>query len=83
MTKTVAEFTEMIDSLPLEDSIKISIIEDFTDSTNFDKSEYVEKSVYNDLKRQYIERFKEVKDISSNKKDEEIEENKEIDVKEL
>lgn len=79
MIKTKAEIIESIQSVNIPDDVKISLLEDVTDSMEtepVDMSQYValadyEKAVndYEEMKTRYIERFSERVEDSSNKDD--------------
>lgn len=79
MVKTKAELIESIQSADMPDDVKISLLEDVTDSMEtdpVDMSQYVsladyEKAVsdYEEMKTRYIERFSERVEDSSNKDD--------------
>ena len=83
------ELLERINSLEIDDEIKIPLMEDISDSievTETDNSEYEDlKSKYEELKVKYKERFfkgSEEKEESEEKEDE-LEEEEVIDIKEI
>ena len=84
------ELSSRINDLDLDDEVKISLMEDITDSVSSDESEElaglkaeIEKvhTDYEDLKEKYKARF--LKAVESEKEDEDLEEKEVIDVKEL
>lgn len=88
------ELSSRINDLELDDEVKISLMEDITDSVSPDESEElaglkaeVEKAHadYEELKEKYKARFLKAVDTEEEKevKDEELEEKEVIDVKEL
>lgn len=88
------ELSSRINELELDDDVKISLMEDITDSVTPDESEElatlkgeVEKAHadYEELKEKYKARFLKAVDTEEEKevKDEELEEKEVIDVKEL
>lgn len=88
------ELSSRINELELDDDVKISLMEDITDSVSPDESEElatlkgeVEKAHadYEELKEKYKARFLKAVDTEEEKevKDEELEEKEVIDVKEL
>lgn len=88
------ELSSRINDLELDDEVKISLMEDITDSVTPDESEElatlkgeVEKAHadYEELKEKYKARFLKAVDTEEEKeiKDEELEEKEVIDVKEL
>ena len=88
------ELSSRINDLELDDEVKISLMEDITDSITPDESEElaglkaeIEKAHadYEELKEKYKARFLKAVDTEEEKevKDEELEEKEVIDVKEL
>lgn len=89
------ELSSRINELDLDDEVKISLMEDITDSISNEESEELSKlkaevekahADYEDLKEKYKSRFlKAVEEVEDNseEKDEEIEEKEIIDVKEI
>ena len=88
------ELSSRVNELELDDDVKISLMEDITDSVTPDESEElaslkaeVEKAHadYEELKEKYKARFLKAVDTEEEKevKDEELEEKEVIDVKEL
>ena len=93
------ELSGRINDLDLEDELKISLMEDVTDSVSSDESDELKglrdelekvKSEYEDLKEKYKARFlqavesEEVKDdVKEEVKDEDVEEKEVIDIKEI
>ena len=88
------ELSSRINELELDDDVKISLMEDITDSVTPDESEElaglkaeIEKAHadYEELKEKYKARFLKAVDTEEEKevKDEELEEKEVIDVKEL
>ena len=90
------ELSSRVNDLELDDDVKISLMEDITDSISPDESEELEslkaeyedlKAEYEDLKAKYKERFlkasedEEVKEEV--KEDEDLEEKEVIDIKEI
>lgn len=88
------ELSKRIDALDIEDELKISLMEDVTDSIEPEESEELTKlkseleeykAKYEDVKAKYKERF--LSAVESNKeedlKDEELEEKKVIDVNDI
>ena len=97
MPKYSAEdLSSRINDLELDDEVKISLMEDITDSISPDESEEfanikseLEKSKadYEDLKEKYKARFlsavKEDEEVKDEIKDEDLEEKEVIDIKEI
>lgn len=97
MAKYSAEdLSSRINDLELDDEVKISLMEDITDSVSPDESEELSslkaeiekvKAEYEDLKQKYKERFlkaAEVEEVKEEvKEDEELEEKEVIDIKEI
>ena len=88
------ELSSRINELELDDDVKISLMEDITDSVSPDESEELAsvraelekaKADYEELKEKYKARFLKAVDTEDVKevKDEELEEKEVIDVKEL
>lgn len=89
------ELSSRINDLDLDDDVKISLMEDITDSVSRDESEEladlkaeIEKAHtdYEDLKEKYKARFLKAVDsdeVKDEVKDEDLEEKEVIDVKEL
>ena len=89
------ELSSRINDLELDDEVKISLMEDITDSISPDESEELasikselekSKADYEELKEKYKARFlKAVEDeeVKDEVKDEDLEEKEVIDVKEL
>ena len=88
------ELSSRVNELELDDDVKISLMEDITDSVTPDESEElaglkaeIEKAHadYEELKEKYKARFLKAVDTEEEKevKDEELEEKEVIDVKEL
>ena len=89
------ELSSRINDLELDDDVKISLMEDITDSVSPDESEElaglkaeIEKSKadYEELKEKYKARFLKAVDsdeVKDEVKDEDLEEKEVIDVKEL
>lgn len=88
------ELSSRVNELDLDDDIKISLMEDITDSVSRDESEELagikselekSKADYEELKEKYKARF--LKAVESDEKeevkDEDLEEKEVIDVKEL
>ena len=96
MAKYSAEdLSSRINDLELDDEVKISLMEDITDSISPDESEELAslkselekaKADYDDLKEKYKERFlkaAEVEEVKDEVKEEELEEKEVIDIKEI
>ena len=97
MAKYSAEdLSSRINDLELDDEVKISLMEDITDSISPDESEELSslkaeiekvKAEYEDLKQKYKERFlkaAEVEEVKEEvKEDEDLEEKEVIDIKEI
>lgn len=85
------ELISKINGLEIDDEVKISLLEDVTDSMEVapevDNSEVEEiKAKYEELKTKYKERFlkgDETKDEEKEEKEDELEEKEIIDVKEI
>ena len=87
------ELSSRINDLDLEDEVKISLMEDITDSISPDESEELEslkeelekvKAEYEDLKEKYKARFLKAVEIEEEKQeDEDLEEKEVIDIKEI
>ena len=87
------ELSSRINDLELDDDVKISLMEDITDSVSPDESEELAsvraelekaKADYEELKEKYKARFlKAVETEEEEVKDEDLEEKEVIDVKEL
>lgn len=89
------ELSSRINDLELDDDVKISLMEDITDSVSTGESEELTslkeeiekvKSEYEELKEKYKARFLqavETEEEKSEDKDEDLEEKEVIDVKEL
>ena len=87
------ELSSKINDLDLDDALKISLMEDVTDSVSPEDSRLAEvqtelekvKSEYDDLKEKYKTRFLETKEIKPVKQTpvEELEERKIIDIREI
>ena len=85
------ELVQKINGLAIDDEIKITLLEDITDSMEIeepDNSEVEEiKAKYEELKEKYKERFLKGSDKSEKEKekedDEELKEEEVIDVKEI
>lgn len=89
------ELSSRVNELELDDEVKISLMEDITDSVSRDESEELAgikvelekaKADYEELKEKYKARFlKAVEDeeVKDEVKDEDLEEKEVIDVKEL
>ena len=89
------ELSSRVNELELDDDVKISLMEDITDSISPDESEELasikselekSKADYEELKEKYKARFlKAVEDeeVKDEVKDEDLEEKEVIDVKEL
>ena len=97
MPKYSAEdLSSRINDLELDDEVKISLMEDITDSISPDESEELanikselekSKADYEDLKEKYKARFlsavKEDEEVKEEVKDEDLEEKEVIDIKEI
>ena len=88
------ELSSRVNELDLDDDIKISLMEDITDSVSRDESEELagikselekSKADYEELKEKYKARFLKAveRDEKEEVKDEDLEEKEVIDVKEL
>ena len=90
------ELSSRINELELDDEVKISLMEDITDSVSPDESEELaslkaelEKKVaeLDELKEKYKARFlkavEESEEVESEKEDEDLEEKEVIDIKEI
>lgn len=82
------ELSSRVNELDLDDEVKISLMEDITDSVSPDESEELAgiKADYEELKEKYKARFlKAVEDeeVKNEVEDEDLEEKEVIDVKEL
>ena len=89
------ELSSRVNELELDDEVKISLMEDITDSVSLDESEELAsikaelekaKADYEELKEKYKARFLkavESEEVESEKEDEDLEEKEVIDVKEL
>lgn len=88
------ELSSRINDLELDDDVKISLMEDITDSVSPDESEELAsvraelekaKADYEELKEKYKARFLKAVETEEEKevKDEDLEEKEVIDVKEL
>lgn len=97
MAKYSAEdLSSRINELELDDEVKISLMEDITDSVSPDESEELAalkselekaKADYEELKEKYKARFlnavKEDEEVKEEVKDEDLEEKEVIDIKEI
>ena len=97
MAKYSAEdLSSRINDLELDDEVKISLMEDITDSISPDESEELSslkaeiekvKAEYEDLKQKYKERFLKAAEVEEEnvevKEDEDLEEKEVIDIKEI
>lgn len=97
MAKYSAEdLSSRINDLELDDEVKISLMEDITDSISPDESEELfslkaeiekVKAEYEDLKQKYKERFLKAAEVEEEnvevKEDEDLEEKEVIDIKEI
>ena len=90
------ELSSRINDLELDDEVKISLMEDITDSISPDESEELSllkaevekvKAEYEDLKQKYKERFLKAAEVEEDKtevkEDEDLEEKEVIDIKEI
>lgn len=89
------ELSSRVNELELDDDVKISLMEDITDSVTPDESEELArikaelekaKADYDELKEKYKARFLkavESEEVESEKEDKDLEEKEVIDVKEL
>lgn len=86
------ELSSRINDLELDDDVKISLMEDITDSVSPDESEELAsvraelekaKADYEELKEKYKARFLKAVETEEEVKDEDLEEKEVIDVKEL
>ena len=87
------ELSSRINDLELDDDVKISLMEDITDSVSADESEELAglrsevekaKADYEDLKEKYKARFlKAAEEDESDKSEEDLEEKEVIDIKEI
>lgn len=79
------ELISKINNLEIDDNIKIELLEDVTDSMEVDNTELEEiKSKYEELKKNYIERFLKGDETKTEEVTEDEEEEKEvIDVTEI
>ena len=88
------ELSSRINDLEIDDDVKISLMEDITDSISPDESEELTrlktemedlKGKYEDVKAKYKERFYTATEspIKEDFKEEELEEKKVVDVKEI
>ena len=89
------ELSSRVNDLELDDEVKISLMEDITDSISPDESEELAslktelekaKADYDDLKEKYKERFlkaAEVEEVKDEVKEEDLEEKEVIDIKEI
>ena len=90
------ELSSRINDLELDDEVKISLMEDITDSISPDESEELSllkaevekvKAEYEDLKQKYKERFLKAAEVEEEnvevKEDEDLEEKEVIDIKEI
>lgn len=84
------ELSSRINDLELDDDVKISLMEDITDSVSPDESEELAsvraelekaKADYEELKEKYKARF--LKAVESEEEEKDLEEKEVIDVKEL
>lgn len=82
---SVEELNNKINSLEIDDDVKIELLEDVTDSFSNDNSEELDKikSELSDLKEKYKQRFLSSDEKKEEKKDDELEEKEVIDVKEI
>ena len=82
---SVEELNNKINSLEIDDDVKIELLEDVTDSFTNDNSEELDKikSELFDLKEKYKQRFLSSDEKKEEKKDDELEEKEVIDVKEI
>ena len=97
MAKYSAEdLSSRINDLELDDEVKISLMEDITDSISPDESDELSslkaeiekvKAEYEDLKQKYKERFLKAAEVEEEnaevKEDEDLEEKEVIDIKEI
>ena len=89
------ELSSRVNELELDDDVKISLMEDITDSVTRDESEELAslkeeiektKAEYEELKEKYKARFLkavESEEVESDKEDEDLEEKEIIDIKEI
>ena len=86
------ELSSRINDLELDDDVKISLMEDITDSVSTGESEELTslreemeklKSEYEELKEKYKARFLQAVETEEEVKDDDLEEKEVIDVKEL
>lgn len=86
------ELSSRINDLELDDEIKISLMEDITDSVSPDESEelsYLKEEIQKkdseleELKEKYKERFLKASEEKEEPKDEDLEEKEIIDIKEI
>lgn len=89
------ELSRRVNELELDDEVKISLMEDITDSVSTDESEELAvikaelektKADYEELKEKYKARFLkavETEEVNDEVEDEDLEEKEVIDVKEL
>lgn len=82
---SVEELNNKINSLEIDDDVKIELLEDVTDSFTNDNLEELDKikSELVDLKEKYKQRFLSSDEKKEEKKDDEFEEKEIIDVKEI
>ena len=86
------ELSSRINDLELDDDVKISLMEDITDSVSTGESEELTslreelekvKAEYEELKEKYKARFLQAVETEEEVKDDDLEEKEVIDVKEL
>jgi len=84
------DLLKKIGDLEIDEALKIELLEDVTDSFEFDTSEYDNKyndlnGKYEELQNKYKERFLKTEDKKEDKKedDEELKEEDVIDIKEI
>lgn len=95
---TAEEINGRINDLDIDEDVKISLMEDITDSLTPEENEELEtmktemeslKSKYDDLQNKYKERFLKAVEVekedekTEEKEDEELEEKEVIDIKEI
>lgn len=95
---TAEEINGRINDLDIDEDVKISLMEDITDSLTSEENEELEtmktemeslKSKYDDLQNKYKERFLKAVEVekedekTEEKEDEELEEKEVIDIKEI
>lgn len=82
---SLEELNNKINSLEIDDDVKIELLEDVTDSFSNDNSEELDKikTELVDLKEKYKQRFLSSDEKKEDKKDDELEEKEIIDIKEI